>query len=79
MRAAVRSVGHERAHAPAASELFGAHPLSQYSGGIRMAASPSMFSREGGSPVWVPAFAGKQVWRLPFGTLAFFNQTATPA
>ena len=23
---------------------------------------PYMFSREGGSPVWVPAFAGKQAW-----------------
>ena len=25
-------------------------------------APPSLFSREGGSPVWVPAFAGKQSW-----------------
>ncbi len=29
-----------------------------------------MFSREGGSPDWVPAFAGKQAWRghraMPF-------------
>jgi len=27
-----------------------------------MAAHASLFSREGGSPVWVPAFAGKQCW-----------------
>ena len=25
-------------------------------------ASFNLFSREGGSPVWVPAFAGKQLW-----------------
>ncbi len=27
-----------------------------------MLPSPFLFSREGGSPVWVPAFAGKQSW-----------------
>ena len=26
--------------------------------------TPSLFSREGGSPVWIPAFAGKQAYWL---------------
>ncbi len=26
--------------------------------------TPSLFSREGGSPVWIPAFAGKQACLL---------------
>jgi hypothetical protein len=26
--------------------------------------TPSLFSRDGGSPVWIPAFAGKQAYLL---------------
>ncbi len=26
--------------------------------------TPSLFSREGGSPVWIPAFAGEQAYWL---------------
>ncbi len=43
--------------------------------GIRVARGiaglrPSLFSREGGSPVWIPAFAGKQS--------SFFDARLTP-
>ena len=43
--------------------------MSAVSGLVRnpAAALPSLFSREGGSPDWIPAFAEKQVLRAECG------------
>ncbi|SFN98909.1 hypothetical protein SAMN05428984_1458 [Sphingomonas sp. OK281] len=35
------------------------YPRKYWGGRVSPVAYPSLFSREGGSPVWVPAFAGK--------------------
>ena len=55
----------KRAHivAPAASRVFRSHPVKQVRRPHSNGSLPSMFSREGGSPVWVPAFAGKHARR----------------
>jgi hypothetical protein len=42
-------------------------PLSQVGAKIEMAACFSLCSREGGSPDWVPAFAGTQGFRRSKG------------
>ena len=38
--------------------------LIDYEHALARDLTPSLFSREGGSPVWVPAFAGKQAYWL---------------
>jgi len=57
-----RAHAHAHAAAPAASEVFRSHPIKQVGRRHSNGSLPSLFSREDGSPVWVPAFAGKQVW-----------------
>ena len=70
----------KRAHtvAPAASGVFRSHPVKQVRRPHSNGSLPSMFSREGGSPVWVPAFAGKHACGA-FSELVRSPSNATPA